>query len=132
MQLGRTADHAVDDIGDNHGAVLGAAGGVTLNEAVVEKAVETVVPACGIKPQEVIAQKRQFFLLAQGPHIARNGRRAGRVFKYHVKTPLGVPRGGVRIPRPPILCDAACFSRREPAQVSGIESDQFVNKIKPP
>ena len=47
MQLGRTADHAVDDVGDNHGAVLGAAGGVTLDEAVVEKAVETVVPACG-------------------------------------------------------------------------------------
>ena len=84
MQLGRTADHAVDDVGDDHGAVLGTAGGVTLDKAVVEKAVETVVPAFGIKPEQVIAQKRQFFLLAQGPHIARNGLRAVGFFKCEI------------------------------------------------
>ena len=81
MQLGRTADHAIDDIGDDHGAVLGTARGVTLDETVVEKTVEAVVPAFGIEPQQMIAQKRQFFLLAQGPHIAPNGLRAVGFFE---------------------------------------------------
>ena len=81
MQLGSTADHAINDIGDDHGAVLGTPGGVTFDKAVVEKTVEPVVPAFGIEPEQVIAQKRQFFLLAQGPHIALNGPRAGGFFK---------------------------------------------------
>lgn len=84
MQLGRTADHAIDDIGDNNGAVLGTAGGVTLDKTVVEKTVEAVVPAFGIEPQQVIAQKRQFFLLAQGPHVALNGLRAVGYFKSKI------------------------------------------------
>ncbi|MGY3649040.1 hypothetical protein ACVWW2_004331 [Bradyrhizobium sp. LM4.3] len=84
MQLGCTADHAVDDVSDDHSAVLGTAGGVTLDKTVVEKTVETVVPASGIEPQQVIAQKRQFFLLAQGPHIALNGLRAVGFFKCEI------------------------------------------------
>ena len=37
---------------------------------VVEKAVESIVTTLRIKSQQMIAQQRQFFVLAQCPHIA--------------------------------------------------------------
>ena len=71
MQFGRAADDAVLHVGDDDGAVVGAFRGIALDEAVIEIAVEAIVAAFRVEPQQVIAQQRQFFLLAQGPHIAK-------------------------------------------------------------
>ncbi len=71
MQLGRTAHDAVFHVGDDDGAVAGAFGSVALYEAVIQEAVEAVMAAGGIEPQQMVAQQRQFFVLAQRPHIAK-------------------------------------------------------------
>ena len=61
-------------------AVVRAFGGVALDELVIHEAVETVVAAFAVEPQQVIPQQRQLFLLAQGPHIAKaRPRMANRV-----------------------------------------------------
>src|SRR5690349_12761967 len=74
MQFGRAPDHAILKEGNDDRAVIGALLGVTLDEAVVQEAVETVAAAVAVEPQQVIAQQRQFFLLAQRAY-ARIGER---------------------------------------------------------
>ena len=77
MQFGRTAHQAVLEIGDDDGAVIGAFLGVTDNEAVVHEAVEAIMAAGAIQPQQVIAQERKFLLLAQGPDGPLRARQIG-------------------------------------------------------
>jgi len=45
---------------------------------------EAVVAACAVKPQQVIAQKRQFFVLAKRPDVAPGTRSADKVPVVHV------------------------------------------------
>jgi hypothetical protein len=73
MQLGRSAHDAIFHVGDDERTVSRAFGGVTLNETIVHEAIEAVMPALPIQPEQVIAQQRQLFVLAQGPHIAEAG-----------------------------------------------------------
>ena len=49
MQFRGTAHRAVFDVGDDDGAVAGAFRGVSLDEAVVHEAMETVVTALRIE-----------------------------------------------------------------------------------
>ena len=65
MQLGRPAHHAFVQVCNNDGAVIGALFGVALDKTVVHEAVKAIMAAAAIQPQKVIAQKRQFLLLAQ-------------------------------------------------------------------
>ena len=51
MQLGCAAHHAILDVGDDDGAVIGALFGVTLDEAVVHEAVEAIMAAGSIQSQ---------------------------------------------------------------------------------
>jgi len=83
MQLRRAANHAVFKEGDNGRAVIGAFFGVTLDEAVIHEAMETVAAAVTVEPQQVIAQQRQFFLLAQRAN-AGIGERGRKVREIHV------------------------------------------------
>jgi len=64
MQLSRAAHHAVLDIGDDDGTVVGAFRGITFDKTVIHEAVEAIMTASPIKPQQMIAQQRQLFLLA--------------------------------------------------------------------
>ncbi len=89
MQFRRAPHHAILDVGDDDGAVVGAFGGIALDEAVIHEAVESVMAACRIKPKQMVAQQRQFFLLAQRPDAALGRGRAGGVFVVHFITPLG-------------------------------------------
>ncbi len=89
MQFRRAAHHAVLDIGDDDGAVVGAFRGVAFDEAVVHEAVEAIMAALAVEPQQMIAQQRQFFLLAQRPNVAPGTRPAHKYLVAHVKTPLG-------------------------------------------
>ena len=77
MQFRRTAHHAVLDIGDDDGAIIGAFRGVALDEAVIHEAIEAVMSAVRIEPQQMIAQQRQFFLLIQRPDVAAGERSNG-------------------------------------------------------
>src|SRR4029077_11373758 len=95
MQLGCAADDAVLHVGNDDRAVTCALFGIAFDEAVIQEAVEAVVPASRIEPQQVIAQQRQFFLLAECPHIAEARPRTKGIFVWQVKTPLGGPRGSV-------------------------------------
>ena len=81
MQFRRTPNHAVFKEGDDGRAVIGAFLGVALDEAVVHEAMETVAAAVAVEPQQVIAQQRQFFLLAQRAHagVGERGRNMGEV-----------------------------------------------------
>ena len=54
-------------------AIVGAFGGIALDEAVIHEAVKAVMAASAIEPQQMIAQQRQLFLLAQGPDAAPGG-----------------------------------------------------------
>src|SRR5262249_34080118 len=76
-------------------AVAGASLGIALDEAVIEKSVKAVVAALRVKAQQVIAQQRQFFPLAQGTHVAKPRPRAETISVLHVNAPLRSPRGGV-------------------------------------
>ena len=90
MQFGRTANHAVLKERDDHCAVIGALFGVALDEAVVHEAMEAIMPAVAVEPQQMIAQQRQFFLLAQRPDtaVSKRGRDNGKV---HGLSPLREP-----------------------------------------
>ena len=81
MQFGCAPNHAVFKEGDDGRAVIGAFLGVALDEAVVHEAMEAVATAVAVEPQQVIAQQRQFFLLAQRAHatIGERGRDMGEV-----------------------------------------------------
>ena len=83
MQFRRAPHHTVLDVGDDDGAVVGAFGGIALDEAVIHEAMEAVMAACRIEPQQVIAQQRQFFLLAQRPDAAPGRGRRDSVFVAH-------------------------------------------------
>ena len=87
MQFRRTPNHAVFEEGDDGRAVIGAFLGVALDEAVVHEAMETVAAAVAVEPQQMIAQQRQFFLLAQRAYAAvgERGRDNGEV---HILSPL--------------------------------------------
>jgi hypothetical protein len=89
MQFRRAPDHTILDVGDDDGAVVGAFGGIALDEAVIHEAVESVMAACRIKPKQMVTQQRQFFLLAQRPDAALGGGQASGVFVVHFITPLG-------------------------------------------
>ena len=97
MQFGRAANHAVLEKGDDGRAVIGAFLGVALDEAVVHEAMETVAAAVAVEPQQVIAQQRQFFLLAQRAD-AGIGERSRNVREVHGLTPLREPSRRRRIP----------------------------------
>jgi hypothetical protein len=56
MQFGCAAHHTVLEIGDDDCAVARAFFGVALDETVVHVAMEAVVAARAIKPQQMIAQ----------------------------------------------------------------------------
>ena len=77
MQFRRAAHHAVLDIGDDDGAIVGAFRGIAFDEAVIHEAVEAVMTALRIEPQQMIAQQRQFFLLTQRPNVAPGKRSNG-------------------------------------------------------
>ena len=70
MQFGRAAHHAVLEKGDDDGAIIGAFLGVALDETVVHEAMKAIMAAGAIQPQQMIAQQRQFFLLAESPDRA--------------------------------------------------------------
>jgi len=55
MQLRRAANQAVFDVGDDDRAVFGASDSIAFNEIVIEEAVEALMPACRIEPQQMIA-----------------------------------------------------------------------------
>ncbi len=77
MQLRRAPYHAVFEIGNDDRAVVGAFRGIAFDEAVIHEALEAVMTAYVIEPQQMIAQQRQFFLLAQGPNGALDADRRG-------------------------------------------------------
>jgi len=83
VQLRRASDDAVLEIGDDDGTVAGAFGGVALQEAIIHEAVETVVAALGIKPQQVIAQQGQLFVLPKRSNGAPGGVQKGNVLIAH-------------------------------------------------
>src|SRR4249920_2375325 len=95
MQLGCAPDHAVFKKGDDGRAVIGAFLGVALDETVVHEAMETVAAAVAVEPQQVIAQQRQFFLLAQRAHagVGERGRDMGEI--HVLNSSERSPRGGV-------------------------------------
>jgi hypothetical protein len=85
MQLRRAANHAALHVGDDDGAIVGALGGIALDKTVIEETVEAIMAALRIEPQQVIAQQRQFLLLAQGPNVAKARSRAVGIIVCHVK-----------------------------------------------
>jgi len=95
MQLGCTAHHAIFDVSNDDGTIIGALLGVALDKAVVHEAVKAIMAAGSIQPQQMFAQQRQFLLLAERPNGALGARRTGDGFVSHNSTPRGGPRGGV-------------------------------------
>ena len=85
VQFGRAADDAVLHVGHDDGAIVGAAFGIALDETVIEISVKAVVAAFRVEPQQMIAQQRQFFLLAQGTHIAKARPRTKGICISHFK-----------------------------------------------
>ena len=81
---GCAAHHAVFHIGDDDRAIARAFFGIALDEAVVQEAIEAIAPAFGIEPQQMIAQERQFLMLAEGPHIAEAWPRIESVLVWQV------------------------------------------------
>src|SRR5450755_1812215 len=111
MKFGCAMNHAALDVGDNDGAIIGAFGGVALDETVIHEAIEAVMTALRIEPQQMIAQQRQLLLLAQRPDVALGRRRTGDVVVSHVKNSSWWPSRRRRIPRRLILCTAPWNSR---------------------
>src|SRR5882724_3705746 len=106
MQFRSAPDHAIFEIGNDDGAVAGAFCGIAFDEAIFYEAAEAVAAARRIKPQQMIAQQGQFFVLIQRANHALGGGRTATVWVAHVKSPLGWPSRRRRIPRPSILCAA--------------------------
>src|SRR5580704_5018708 len=123
MQLGCAPHLAVFHVGDDDRPVIGAFFGVTCDETVVQEAVEPIVAALWIEPQQVVAQQRQLFVLAQRPHIAKTRPRAESVVMWHVIISSWKPSRRRRIPSALILCIAAWNSRLLPARNIGSGSD---------
>ena len=55
MQFRRAAHHTVLDIGDDHRAIASAFRGIAFDEAVIHEAVEAIMAAGRIEPQQVVA-----------------------------------------------------------------------------
>src|ERR1700676_2266414 len=106
MQFCSASDHAIFEISNDDGTVAGALCGIAFDEAIVHEAVEAVAAARLIKPQQMIAQQGQFFLLAERANRALGGGRTATVWVAHVKSPPGWPSRRRRILRPLILCVA--------------------------
>ena len=68
VQFGRSPHYPVLEVGDNDRAIVGAFFGIALNEAVVDEAMKAIIAARSIKPQKMIAQQGQFFVLAERPY----------------------------------------------------------------
>jgi hypothetical protein len=90
------------------------------------------VPALGIEPQQMIAQKRQLLVLTQGSHIAKARPRAERIVVWHFKLLLEGPRGGVESLVRWILCIAKWNSRPHPASNIGSWNNKTVKKAGTP
>ena len=88
MQFGRAPHHTILEIGDNDGAVVGALFGIALDKTVIHLAIEAIAAARTVKPQQMIAQQRQFFVLAKRPDVAPGTRPAHEISVVHVQTPL--------------------------------------------
>src|ERR1700736_167118 len=86
MQFRRAANHATLQVGDDDGTIVSAFAGVALNEAVIHEAVEAVMAALRVEPQQVIAQQRQLVLPAQRPNDAPGRRRTGSLLIVHHKS----------------------------------------------
>jgi hypothetical protein len=56
---------------------------------------KAIMAACWIKPQKMIAQQGQFFVLAERPYGTSGTRRTDKTSVVHVKLLSGSPRGGV-------------------------------------
>jgi hypothetical protein len=56
MQLRRAANHPALHVGNDDRAIVGTFGRIAFDKTVIEIAVETVVAALRIEPQQVIAQ----------------------------------------------------------------------------
>src|SRR5579871_2084843 len=85
MQLRRATHNTTLEIGDNRGAVACAFCGVAFDETVIQKTLKAIVSAFAVKPQQVIAKKRQFFLMTE---LSNDAFSPGLVFKVlvsHVK-----------------------------------------------
>src|SRR5579863_306886 len=78
MQFRRATYNPTFEIGDDRSAVVCTFCGVAFDETVVQEALEAVVAAFAIKPQQMIAKKRQFFLMTERSNDAFS---AGLVFK---------------------------------------------------
>ncbi len=63
MQFRSASYHAVFEISDDDGAIIGAFCGIAFDEAVIQEAMEAIATAFRVEPQKMIAQQRQFFLL---------------------------------------------------------------------
>src|ERR1700761_5197314 len=106
MQFGRAAHQAILEIGDDNSAVAGASLGVAPDKTIAQKAVEAIMTAGGIQPQQMVAQQPQL-VSAQGSYAAFGKRRPGHVVVAHVvKNSSEKPSRRRRIPRPEILCIA--------------------------
>jgi hypothetical protein len=81
--------------------------------------VEAVMTGSMVKPQQMVAQQRQLFALAQYPYRARTRRPVRSVFTSKILSESPERR---RIPRFPILCIAASISRRCVAGITGEKS----------
>src|SRR5690242_5302801 len=95
MQLRSTSNLPVFEIRNHDGPVARALRRIALDEAVMHKAVEPIVAALGIKPQQMITQLGQFFISGKRANRASCNRGTENVSIAHVETPLGSPRGGV-------------------------------------
>src|SRR5205085_4636390 len=113
MQLGSAAHHAIFDIGNDQRAVVGAFFGVTLDEAVVHEAMEAIMAAGAVEPQQMVAQQRQLFLLAESPNGALYSTlgavRSGNLV-VHSQYSSWWPSRRRRIPRSSIWCIAILSS----------------------
>ena len=89
MKFRSTANHAVLEISNHDRSVVRAFFRVTLDEAVVHEAVEAVMTARMIEPQQMIAQQRQLLLLAQGPNLGCGERRADEFLVAQILAPPG-------------------------------------------
>src|ERR1700690_2574545 len=112
MQFRSTSHRPAFEIGNDDSAVACTFCGIAFDEAIVHEAVEAVMATFPIKPQKMIAQQRQFFLLTQRSNGALGSRRTDDVLVAHIKSPLGWPSRRRRIPRSPILCIATWNSSR--------------------
>jgi hypothetical protein len=85
VQFGRAPHHAILEVGDNDRAIVGAFFGVALNEIIVDEAKKAIMAARLIKPQKMITQQGQFFVLAERSYGTSSTRRTDKASVVHVK-----------------------------------------------